>query len=308
MDRAQQLIRNLDAWALQHSWARVWRGAILGFFEHDTLQYAGSMAYFAMLSIFQVLILAVVLLATLVGEGQARELLLERLTDVGSPIDPQTVENLIDATLEASGTLTLIGVGFLLWSALGLFASLSRGVGRVFDAAPPDLFAWDMVRGTLLMLLAGAFAVGAVAIGFVADLIQRFAAEALAEIPGAEIAVALVGALLPLLMAFVAFYVLYRVVPTTKVHVMDALSGALVATVLWTVLRIGFMIYATYFVDPVSPFGVVSTAITLLIFLYFGSLVVLAGAEFAHASGVERSERGSAAMAVRPDPSSAPGG
>lgn len=297
MQRLERLIRSLDAWAAEHAWSRVLRDAIVGFFEHDTLQYAGSMAYFAMLSVFQVIILAVVVLTTLFGEGEARELILQRIETSGVPIDPQIIEDIFDATLQSRGSLTLIGIGFLVFGALGLFASLSRGVGRVFDAAPPDLFAWDMVRGTLLMLVAGGLAVASVAIGFVADLLQRFASDALAEIPGAEMVVILVGALVPLLLTFVAFWVIYRLVPTAKVHPVDAMVGALLATFLSTILRIGFTVYTTYFVNPVSPLGAVSTAITLLIFLYFGSLVVLAGAELAHATGEERrqhAERGPA--------------
>ena len=38
---------------------------------------------------------------------------------------------------------------------------------------------------------------------------------------------------------------------------------------------------------PYSAFGPISTAITLLVFLYFASVIVLLGAEFARASVIE---------------------
>jgi hypothetical protein len=57
-----------------------------------------------------------------------------------------------------------------------------------------------------------------------------------------------------------------------------------VATVLWTVLRVGFTWYATSVANYDSAFGPISAAISLLVFLYFASVIVLLGAEVARAS------------------------
>ena len=52
-------------------------------------------------------------------------------------------------------------------------------------------------------------------------------------------------------------------------------------------LRFGFTYYATNIADYDSAFGPLSTGITLLVFLYFASVIVLLGAEFARASALE---------------------
>ncbi len=67
----------------------------------------------------------------------------------------------------------------------------------------------------------------------------------------------------------------------------EVLPGAVVAALLWTVLRFGFTYYATNIANYDSAFGPLSTGITLLVFLYFASLIVLLGAEFARASALE---------------------
>ena len=61
----------------------------------------------------------------------------------------------------------------------------------------------------------------------------------------------------------------------------------MVAALLWTVLRFGFTWYATSVANYESAFGPISTGITLLVFLYFASVIVLLGAEFARASALE---------------------
>ena len=52
---------------------------------------------------------------------------------------------------------------------------------------------------------------------------------------------------------------------------------------LWTALRFGFTWYATSIANYDSAFGPLSTGITLIVFLYFASVIVLLGAEFARA-------------------------
>ena len=72
MDRVKRLIRDVDAWTLRHRLPRITRRAILGFLEHEALTHAGSMAYFGVLSLFQLLVLGVVVLSYILGEGAAR--------------------------------------------------------------------------------------------------------------------------------------------------------------------------------------------------------------------------------------------
>ena len=74
-------------------------------------------------------------------------------------------------------------------------------------------------------------------------------------------------------------------------------AGAVVAAVLWTILRFGFTWYATSIANYDSAFGPLSTGITLLVFLYFASVIVLLGAEFARASALEDEVVGTVAAA-----------
>ncbi|HEX6140445.1 MAG TPA: YhjD/YihY/BrkB family envelope integrity protein, partial [Candidatus Limnocylindria bacterium] len=95
--------------------------------------------------------------------------------------------------------------------------------------------------------------------------------------------------------------VLYRVVPNRRVRVAEVWPGALAATVMWTLLRIGFTWYATGVANYDSAFGPISAAISLLVFLYFASVVVLLGAEVARASVLDDEEH-VAAMAAAAAP------
>lgn len=289
------LVAGLDRWSMEHRLTRMARRAIGGFLSHEGLQYAGSMAYFGVLSIFQLLVLGVVVGSYVLGEGEARQVVVDQVA-AGSPLDPELIGGVIDAVIESRGGMTIVSIAFLAWSALGVFSALSTGIGRVFENAPSRPFLQDKLLGLFLMAITGALAVGSLVIGIVTGIVQRAATEAVGEVQGGGTAVWLIGAVVPIVLIFLAFWVIYRVVPNRRVTWGEVLPGAIVAAALWTVLRVGFTYYATNIANYDSAFGPISTGITLLVFLYFASVIVLLGAEFARA-GVLEDEVGAVAAA-----------
>jgi membrane protein len=286
IDRAKRILASVDAWSRSHRLTRVGRRALAGFLEHEALQYAGSMAYFAILSVFQLLVLGVVGFSFFLGEGGARDFVLEQI-QLATPLDADTIGTVIAKIIEARGSIGLIGIVLLAWGALGLFSALSRGVSRAFAASEPRPFLQDKLLGLVLMAITGVLAVVAVVIGFVAGILEEMTAAVVDAVPGGELALHLIGLVLPLLLVFAMLLLLYRVVPNRPVSLREVWPGALVGTILWGLLRWGFTYYATKIAHYDSAFGPVSTGISLLVFLYFGSVVLLLGAEVARASVIE---------------------
>jgi membrane protein len=228
----------------------------------------------------------VVVASYVLGEGEARAFVIEQVAS-GSPLEPEVVGGVIDAVVESRGSMTIISFAFLAWGALGAFSALSTGIGRVFESAPPRPFLKDKLLGLLLMGLTGLLAVASLVIGIVTGAIQEVARDRLAAVPGGGTAIWLIGFVVPILLIFIAFWVIYRVVPNRPVTWREVLPGAVAAAALWTVLRFGFTYYATNIANYDSAFGPLSTGITLLVFLYFASVIVLLGAEFARAGALE---------------------
>ncbi|MFN2484246.1 MAG: YihY/virulence factor BrkB family protein [Candidatus Limnocylindria bacterium] len=288
-----------------HRSTRVAKRAVARFLEHDDLQYAGSMAYFALLSIFQLLVLGVVVLSFFVDHGQARQFVIEQVTR-GTPIDAGTVGAVIDGVVNSRGGISLFGIVFLLWGALGLFSAINKGVNRAWSGpgGPPPSFLRDKIVGLVLILFTGALAVASVAVGLALSAVQQVASRVLSDVPGGGILFAAVAFFVPFLFAFVALVVLYRFVPTPPLTFGQIWPGALVAAVIWEILRYGFVFFATRVAHYESAFGPISAGVVLLVFLYFASVVLLLGAEIAEAYSVESGKsREPAAAAVVVGPS-----
>jgi membrane protein len=286
IDRAKGLLRAADRWTMAHSLPRVLRRAVEGFLAHEGLQYAGTMAYFAVLSVFQLLVLAVVIGSFVLGEGAARDFVIEQV-QAGTPLDAETIAAVIDGAIESRGSMTIVSFAFLAWAALGIFSALSSGISRVFEGSPPRSFLTDKLIGLVLMLLTGALAVASLVIGVVTGILQSAASDLVAGVPGGDTAVWLIGLLAPMILIFLAFWAIYRIVPNRPVGWMEVLPGTITGTLLWTGLRFGFTWYATSIARYDTAFGPLATGVTLLVFLYFASVIVLLGAEIARASALE---------------------
>ena len=294
--RAQ--LETVNDWLDRRRWTRVVRDAVVGFVTDDVLHYAGSMAYFAVLSLVNLLILGVVVTSVVVGEGAARQFVIER-TVQALPLATTEVAALIDGAVQVRGGVTVVALVLLLWSALGVFGAVSGGVARVFSSAPRRTFWRERLVGVILLAATGAVALASVILGLGTQLIQD-TVQAQLHFPGTAIVVAIVGFVVPLVLAFLAFLVIYRIVPTRPISWGDAIAGATVAGVLWTILRIGFTFFATRIARYDTVFGPIGTAVSLLVFLYFSSVLLLLGAEVAHASAREPSGRAASAL-DRPD-------
>ena len=244
------------------------------------------MAYFAILSLFQVIVLGVVVFSLLIGEGEARRIVIGRL-EATLPLEPGTMTAVVNSIIQSRGGITVVSVAILAWGALGFFGALSTGVGRAFAASTRRPFWQDKLLGLLLLVAAGALALIAVGIGLAAGIAARVASGVPGGDAGSRWLLGLVGLVIPILLVLVALLVVYRVVPNRRVTFRGVLPGALVATLLFTVLRVGFTWYATDVARYESFFGPISTVITLLVFLYFASMAVLLGAEVARANVLE---------------------
>lgn len=289
VDRWHRFIAVLDAVVGRWRTTRIARRTVTGFARHEGPLIAGSMAYFAMLALFQVVVLGVVGFSILIGEGDARRILVERLEEA-LPLQPGIIGDIMDSLVEARGGITLVSVAILGWGAVGLFDAITLGIGRAFAGATPRPFWLDKLIALALMAAVAVLALAAVTIGFVARIAARLAERLPGGERGGELLVDMVGLVLPILLVLAALLVLYRVVPNRPVAMRHVWLGAVVATVMWTALRIGFTWYATDVARYESAFGPISAAVTLLVFLYFAGATVLLGAEAARASLLDEEE------------------
>ncbi|NQY42413.1 MAG: YihY family inner membrane protein [Legionellales bacterium] len=93
---------------------------------------------------------------------------------------------------------------------------------------------------------------------------------------------------LPTIFSFIIFLVLYIAVPNIKIRIRSGLLGAFFATFLFSVSKWGFSLYLQQYKTYELLYGAFSIIPIFLVWLYIVWIVVLFGAEIAHACSIGR--------------------
>ncbi len=192
-----------------------------------------------------------------------KRLLEERLLEIMS--------NVSELSFEAIGA---IGALLLVWAAIRLLVSLEIAANRIYQA--PRGRGWPVRVGIYWTVLT---------LGPILLLVTLFVADVALEqaeaLPLVGPLFSVLGAFASLAGIFLAFLVLYKLMPNTRVRWAPALWGALVAAVVWQVFRWGFGLYVSQALPYLKFYGAIGLVPLFLYFLYLGWLTVLFGLEIA---------------------------
>ena len=222
---------------------------------------AAAIAYYAFLSIIPLLIVGITLAAAVAGETVAAEI----VESFNSLLTPSTAA-LIEQTLisGSGGGVTIVGLAVLLWSGLRVFRGLDVAFGQIYGEKTQKGIP-SQVRDALLVLVGIVLAIAAT--------VALTALLSLVDVPFAGLA----GTVGLVVVLSGVFFPMYYIFPGQSIPVREALPGAVVAGLGWTVLGAGFGLYAAN-AGSLQLYGVLGGVLLLLIWFYFGGLIILLGA------------------------------
>jgi YihY family inner membrane protein len=223
---------------------------------------AAAIAYYAFVSVIPLLLVTLAVASAVAGETIANEV----LNIVGEFLTPQAA-SLVEVALVSDtgrGGATAVGLAVLLWSSLRVFRGLDIAFSRVYGADAP-LGLVEQVRDALLVLgVMGAGLGATVLLGTILPL---------SDIPFAEY----LGPFGLVAVLSVVFLPVYYVFPDSSVDLWEAIPGAVFAGGGWTVLSLGFSVYAAR-ATTFQLYGILGAVLLILTWFYFGGLLVLLGA------------------------------
>ncbi|PGF17063.1 hypothetical protein CP556_13675 [Natrinema sp. CBA1119] len=232
--------------------------------DRDLTFLAAGFAYYAFVSLIPLILLALVV-GSLIGGEQAAQ----RLITVAGDFLPASGEELVTAALTTESgraEATIVALAVATWGALKVFRGLSLAFDKVYDEVAEDSIV-DQIRDGLTVIVAGT---GALALMIGIGAMLQVVAD---SVPFAGLLgwIVLLGGLV------LVFLPIYYVLPPVPVELAEVLPGVIFAAVGWTVLQIGFQLYASN-AGQYEAYGAVGAVLLFVTWLYFAGIIILVGA------------------------------
>jgi membrane protein len=263
--------------------AVIWR-SLKAFYDDQMTHHAAALTYYALMSLFPAVLLALSLLALLGQYPETYDAIVEYLRETApaSVVDP--LDRSLRQTFQSEGTAAtalVISVPVALYGTTGALEAARRALNVVFELEEPgrgfvkrkaiDIGSTFVLMALVLVSLIMVFVGGRFAedlLGFIG--LGETAAQiwSYARWPGA------------ILVAMLVFSYVYFVTPDIKQRAFHWVTpGAAVGVLLWLLASWAFSAYIRNVADVGALYGAFAGAIVLVAWLWISNVALLFGAE-----------------------------
>lgn len=254
------------------------------FDDIEGFRLGAAFACYATFAIFPLLLLMLTVVGFVIGDDAPTR---ERVLTAIGAADP-SVRAVVDQTLtsmqESSGgrkTSAIIGLASLLFSASGAFVELDFTLNKIWNVTPRSgkgllgrvsVFLHERASGLACVAGIGLFMIASLAASSTLNAVAAAAPFRImpALLQTAELAISI--ALLSL-----AFAAAFHFVPRSRPPFRDVIGGAVLTTVLLTILKGGFALYLSQ-LTSYSAYGIVGSVLALVTWIYVSAQIVFFGA------------------------------
>ncbi len=173
-----------------------------------------------------------------------------------------------------SKSLSLLSAVLVIWAALALLSTIERAFNHIWHVSRGRSFLHRMNNYWALLTL------GPLLVGVGIYVTTQYAA--IRDIETTGLAYRIVPVILSYLLSLLAFFLLYFVLPSTKVNPAAALWGAAVAALVWSFAKHGFSTYVTQFIPYSKIYGVLGLIPLSVFWIHITWLIALFGLQLTY--------------------------
>jgi len=249
---------------------------LLGRFHEDRiLYYSGYLSYVTLLSMVPLLAVVFSFFSIFPVFEKLKEEVEEFVFRNFVPALGDVVQEQILSFVENATRMTPLGLLVLLIVAVLLLSSIDHTLNQI----------WHVRKNRGLIVSYSIYLVVLITSPFLLGT-SLAATSYLVSLSGIEegsalFLIKLLLSSLPFLGSFLFFLLLYIIVPHTKVHFWSAVSGALIATLLFEISKSAFALYFIHFPVYQVIYGALAVIPLLFIWVFISWVVVLVGAQIA---------------------------
>jgi membrane protein len=246
---------------------------------HDhILVSAGSLAFQTLLSLVPLMAVSLSILKIFPVFSSLHQYIGDFLFQNFSHDQAAVLKSYLWVFIDKTSTLSPVGGVFLVVIALFLISTIDQTLNGIWEVQTPRRWLQGFTLYWTVLTLGPVFIGTSVAASsFV--WYSVLSGSALAEMKMRVLS------MVPFFNTAISFFLLYMLVPNRKVRFLHALSGGVLAALLFDLAKKWFAFYVSTFATFEHIYGALSVVPMLFFWIYLEWLVVLAGAEFVFSLG-----------------------
>jgi membrane protein len=265
------------------AWKAIFKRTFHEFQEDNLGDWAAALTYYAVLSLFPMLIVLVALLG-LVGQASTVDTLIASLGRAGLKGIANSIDKpLHDVVRNKGGAGALIGFGLLgsLWSASGYIGAFMRASNAIYEIREGRPF-WKRKPLQVGITLVGVLVSALVAIALVlTGSLARGVGDAIGVGRGGVHAWEIAKWPVMLVVVMTVFALLYYVAPNVRQPKFRWITpGGVLGVLIWVAASAGFGLFVANYSSYNKTYGALASVITFLVWHWLTNLALLIGAEF----------------------------
>src|SRR5471030_1165020 len=246
---------------------------------------AGHLAYVSLLSLVPLIAVVFSLFALFPVFSDISAQLKTFIFNNFMPATGDVIQRYLEQFVANSSKMTAVGTCGLIVTALLLIASVDSVLNKIWDSKTKRPIVFSFAVYWMVLTLGPILLVASVAISSYLLSLNWL------NISGVHSLIDHALRILPLLISWISFWLLYQVVPTVRVPAKDALIGALFSGALFELSKKIFALYIQLFPSYQLIYGVLAVIPILFLWVYVSWCIVLLGAEITVTLGEFRSLR-----------------
>jgi membrane protein len=173
----------------------------------------------------------------------------------------------------------ILGIGGLLWTSTWVFSSLGSALNIIFRVKRDRSLLRGKAVDFFMLFLAGTILLMTMALSSVITLFHGYLFKSPLDI--GFILQPILKYLVPFLLTFCMFFLIYKIAPNKRIHSVIALKATLMASILWEVAKQLFGWYILHLGRFSVFYGSLATLAIFLVWIYYTSAIFLFGGEIA---------------------------
>ena len=254
-----------------------WRG-VMELYDSEGLTHAASIAYYALLSLFPLLLLALAILGEMTGDAGQRDTVV-RFIFRYFPRQFDFISGQVEALSAAPFTFGFWSIVALVWASLGVFNAVTSAVNHAWAVEKRRSFLGHRLISFLMMVSAGLVLMLGLVIASLVRLAETRLSEAFVRSPWLDWFSGIVASYVATLLLIVCVALIFYFVPNTKVRFRDVWPGAILVGVLW---RAAFLLFSWYAADLATwnvIHGSIAAVVVFLLWIYVSAVILIYGVE-----------------------------